>query len=243
MQGSLTGQTAIVTGGSRGYGVGIAEALKRRGANVWITARGEQELRTTAEKLGVSFFVADVAQALDWSALMEKLLAAAGRLDILVNNAGAGIAVKPLDEQTDADIERSIAVNLLGCLYGCRHAAGIMKKQKSGTIINISSVCARQAWPGFSVYSAAKAGMGQAGRCLYTELRPYGVRVTTLIPSWGATSFGEALGHPPQKPERARRCIQPSEIGELVADICCLPPHLALQDLTLWPLIQEVVPL
>ncbi len=240
---SLSGAVAIVTGGSRGYGTGIAQALQARGARVWITGRDDEALQTTAAGLGVAPFRADVTSPADWDALFETVLGQAGRLDILVNNAGAGVRIGPLAEQTDEDIEASLAVNLTGPLFGCRRAAAVMKSQGSGTIVNITSVCARQSWPGYAVYSAAKAGLMHASRCLYAELRASGVRVTTVIPSWGATHFRAALGLPERDPETEARCIQPLELGDLVAYICSLPPHLAMEDVTLWPLVQVVEPL
>ena len=239
----LRGKTAVVTGGAKGYGLGVASVLSKRGVDVWVTGRDEQALATASTKLSVRSIRADVASSADWDRVFEGVLGHNGRLDILVNNAGAGGRIVPLDEMTDDDIQSSIAVNLTGAILGCRRAARVMKEQHSGTIVNVSSVCQRQAWPGFSVYSAAKAGLGQLSNCLYAELREHGVRVTTLMPSWGATGFLEAAHLPDRSPEETARCIQPEELGDLVATICELPAHLALQDATLWPLIQEVLPL
>ncbi len=240
-------QIVIVTGGSKGYGAGIAEVLARRGAKVWITGREATTLEATAERLGVKAVVADVTQGNDWDRLFELVLAAHGRLDVLVNNAGAAISIKPLDQQTDADIERSLAVNLLGSLLGCRRAAAAMKKQGSGTIINVSSVCQSYAWPGWSVYSAAKAGLAQASKSLYCELREDGVRVTTLVPSWGATEFVDTTpdldGAPTHEPSIRAKCTQPLELGEIVAHICATPPHLAVREYFVLPLVQEIMPL
>lgn len=243
MPSDLTDHAAIVTGGSKGYGEGIAARLRKAGAQVWITARHEKELAAAAQRTGAHPIVADVTSPDDWDRAVDEVVTTAGRLDVLVNNAGAGVRIAPLAEQTDEEIARSIAVNLTGAIYGCRRAAKIMGEQGSGTIINVSSVCARQGWPGFSVYSAAKAGMGLLSDCLYTELREKGVRVTTLIPSWGATDFAPSAGLPAKSPEDAARCIQPEELGKIVVDIAMLPEHLAIQDLTVWPRIQEVVPL
>jgi NAD(P)-dependent dehydrogenase (short-subunit alcohol dehydrogenase family) len=83
----------------------------------------------------------------------------------------------------------------------------------------------------------------QFTKCLYAELRPHGARATCLLPSWGATNFSKAAGLPPFDPSTAAKCIQPLELGRVVADICALPAHLCLQELILWPLVQEVVPL
>lgn len=86
----LDGQVAIVTGGSRGYGYGIAESLCAAGAEVWITGRGEAALQAAAEKIGVKSVVADVTVAADWDRVFETVLGEKERLDILINNAGAG---------------------------------------------------------------------------------------------------------------------------------------------------------
>lgn len=243
MKTDLTNQTAIVTGGAKGYGAGIAQALKEKGVQVWITGRDRQALDKAVRELGVHALQADVTSPTDWDRVFEIVLGQTGRLDILVNNAGAGIRIAHLADTSDDEIAASIAINLTGAILGCRRAARVMKEQGAGTIINVSSACQRQAWPGWAVYSAAKAGLGQLSNCLYTELRPYGVRVTTLIPSWGATEFLTAADLPDFKPEVKEKCIQPRDLGDIVVTICELPPHLEMQDITIWPLIQKVEPL
>jgi len=246
METNLKGWVAVVTGGSKGYGAGIAAALKAAGAHVWITGRDRAALDAAAARLGVQGFAADAAVAADWDRLFADVLNAGGRLDLLVNNAGGGVKIAPLVEQTDDEIARSIAVNLTGPILGCRRAAAIMAKQKSGLIINISSVCARYAWPGWGPYSAAKAGLAQFGHCLYTELRAAGVRVTTVTPSWGATDFlaaAKVAGHPAEKPDVRREVMQPEEMGRLVVDICRQPAHLVLPDVVVQPLVQRIEPM
>jgi NAD(P)-dependent dehydrogenase (short-subunit alcohol dehydrogenase family) len=243
MSSSLKGAKAIVTGGSRGYGAGIAAVLVERGAQVWITGRDEAALCKAEKATGAKAIKADVTSPPDWDRVFEIVASRDKRLDILINNAGAGINIAPTADQKDAEIAASIAVNLTGAIYGCRRAAKLMIPRKSGTIINVLSVCATQAWPGFGPYSAAKAGLMQFTKCLYTELRPHGVRATSVIPSWGNTDFGRALGYPPPPPKEAAKRIQPRELGELIASICELPAHLAIQDVTLWPLVQKVEPL
>jgi NADP-dependent 3-hydroxy acid dehydrogenase YdfG len=239
----LKGKSAIVTGGSRGYGAGIAKALKLGGVEVWITGREEGALQTTARKLSVSSLKADVSSPSDWDHVVGEVVSSHGSVDILINNAGGGIKIAPIQEQSDTEIEESVTVNLTGVIIGCQRIVPLMTRQKSGTIINISSVCAREAWPGWSVYSAAKAGLVQFSRCLHTEVREYGVRVTSLIPSWGATSFLKAANLPEFDAETASKAIQPEELGDIVVSICRLPSHLMIEDLVLWPLIQKVEPL
>jgi NAD(P)-dependent dehydrogenase (short-subunit alcohol dehydrogenase family) len=210
---------------------------------VWVSARGGEELADTARRIGAEAVTADVTRSEDWDRLFQTVLDKAGRLDILVNNAGGTVRVAPLAELADEDIEWDLALNLTSAILGSRRAAAVMQKQKSGTIVNVSSVCAVEAWPQWAVYSAAKAGLLQLTKCLYAELRPYGARATCLIPSWGATNFSKAAGLPEFDPTTAEKCIQPLELGRVVADICALPPHLSIQELILWPLVQEVAPL
>jgi NAD(P)-dependent dehydrogenase (short-subunit alcohol dehydrogenase family) len=246
MSNSLKDQTAVVTGGSRGYGAGIAEALARAGARVWMTGRGEAALRETAERLapfGVRGVRADVAIGADWDRLLDEVLRSAGRLDILVNNAGEGVRIGPASGQTDDAILRSIASNLTGSLLGCRRASTIMQQQRGGLIVNVGSVCAKHAWPGWSVYSAAKAGLLQFTRCLLTELRPHGVRVTSVIPSWGQTGFTENAGLPAREPDVLAKCISPLELGALIVRIAEMPPHLVTEEITLWPMVQPMAQL
>ena len=243
MNSDLSGKTAIVTGGSKGYGYGIAEALKEKGVQVWITSRSETELKQAAEELGVYHQIADVTEPDDWDRLVDAVSKESGTIDMLINNAGGGISKEHLDGQTDSDIAESITLNLTGVIYGCKRVVPFMKKQQSGTIINVSSVCALEAWPGWSVYSAAKAGLGQFSKCLYLELQDFGVRVTTLTPSWGTSNFLKAVGLDERDAATEAKVTKPSELGDIVVSICEMPAHLEIQDLTVLPMVQKIVPL
>lgn len=242
----LKNQVAIVTGGAKGYGAGIAAKLKAQGVRVWITGRDETALKAAAARMGVTAVKADATVPADWDRLFDQVLKAAGRVDILVNNAGAGLKIAPFADQTDEAIEASVKLNLVAPMYGWRRAAPVMKRQGGGTIVNISSGCALHAWPGWGPYSGAKAGLNQASHCLYTELREAGVRVTTVTPYWGATDFVAAsgiAGHPAGDPEVRKKCMQPEEMGDLVVQLCQLPAHLAVPDVTVQPLVQEIMPM
>jgi NAD(P)-dependent dehydrogenase (short-subunit alcohol dehydrogenase family) len=246
MNATLKNQVAIVTGGSRGYGAGIAEALAREGTRVWITGRNESVLRATAGRLaplGVRGVCADVATGADWDRLLDEILRTDGRIDILINNAGEGVRIGPASEQADDAILRSIASNLTGSILGCRRVAAIMQREGTGLIVNVGSVCAKHAWPGWSVYSAAKAGLLQFTRCLLTELRPHGIRVTSVIPSWGQTDFTDGAGLPPRDADVLAKCIAPLELGALIVRIAELPPHLVAEEVTLWPMVQPMTQL
>ncbi len=213
---SLKGKIAIVTGGSRGYGAGIVESLARAGAIVWFTGRNPQRLDEIAGRLvdlSVRAFQADASSSEDWDRLMAAAIDEHGQLDLLVNNAGEGVRIAPATQQTDIAIGKSIASNLTGAILGSCRAAAIMKRQQSGLIINVGSVCAKHAWPGWSVYSAAKAGLLQFSRCLLTEMRPHNVRVTSLIPSWGQTEFTDVAGLDAHADNVRRQCISPNDLG------------------------------
>lgn len=238
----LLNKTAIVTGGSNGYGFGIAKKLKEAGANVWITGRRIENLKSAATELNINYMRADVTSPEDWDELVKTIVDKHGQLDILINNAGGGIAIAEITVQSDIDIKSSVELNLLGAIYGSKRAAELMVKQKSGTIISISSICSTQAWPGFSIYAAAKAGLEQFSRSLYVDLRPHNVRAMCITPSWGNTSFNEATGLQGFDEEVAHKAIQPDDMGKIVLDACLLPDHLIIPEFTILPMIQEIVP-
>ena len=237
----IKGAKAVVTGGGSGYGKGIAAALAAAGADVWITGRNREKLSAAADEIGARAFVADASNGGDW----DRLLAETGDLDVLVNNAGFGGKIAPLVEQDDADIAAVIATNLTGAIIGSARVAKGMAKRRRGVIVNISSVCALHAWPGWSVYTAAKAGLLKFSHALHTEMRPYGVRVFCLIPSWGQTDFNRAAGisGASEDPKLAKACIAPSELGKIVMDLIVLPDHLTVPELVVQPMIQEIIPM
>lgn len=237
----LKNAKVLVTGGSDGYGRGIAAVLKKAGAEVWITGRNVEKLEKAAEELGVRTIQADASSGADWDRVMRET----GELDVLVNNAGFGGKIVPVAEQTDEDIIRTIGTNLTGVLLGCRRAGAMMAKRKRGIIINISSVCALYAWPAWSVYTAAKAGVAKFSHGLYTELRPHGVRVSCVTPSWGQTGFNHAanISGASENPELAAKCIAPEELGNIVRSIIEQPDHLAVPDITVQPVIQDISPM
>jgi NAD(P)-dependent dehydrogenase (short-subunit alcohol dehydrogenase family) len=240
---NLNGSTIIVTGGTRGYGAGIAEAFVKAGARVWITGRDTAKLTDMAERIGANFFVADVADGAAWDRLLDEVLAQTGQLDVLINNAGEGVKIGPASEQTDDDILQSIASNLTGAILGSARAAAIMQRQGSGLIVNIGSACSTHAWPGWSVYSAAKAGLLMFTRCLLTELRPQGVRVTSVLPSWGQTEFTQAANLPPRNADLLTKCISPADMGQCILQIAHMPAHLVTEEIKLWPMVQPMTQL
>ncbi|RKX98648.1 MAG: hypothetical protein DRZ90_02035 [Spirochaetes bacterium] len=240
---NMEGKTAVVTGGSTGYGKGIAETLKENGCRVWIVSRNADDLSRAAGAIGVDCIAADISIPEDWDRIVNEVMKQEDKIDILVNNAGGGIAIKPLVEQTDNEIEESIKVNLTGHIFGIRRISKLMIEQKSGIIINISSVCAMHAWPAWSVYSAAKSGIEQLAKSLHNELREHNVHITTVTPSWGATNFAASADLPESSKDLEKKVMQPKEMGDVIVNICTLPDHLVIPNLRVQPMVQEINPM
>lgn len=235
------GKRIVVTGGGSGYGRGIAAAFVSAGAKVWITGRDVAKIARTAKEIGATPIVADVTSGADWDRVFDEV----GNVDVLVNNAGAGGKIAPLAEQGDADIAAAVAVNLTGAMLGAARAAKIMSGRKSGMIVNISSVCAIHAWPGWSVYTAAKAGLLKFSHALHTEMRPFGVKVTCVIPSWGQTDFNRAAGiaGASEDPVLSSKCMTSDQMGAFVLGLVRLPVELTVPEVTIQPMVQDIVPM
>ena len=235
----MEGKTALVTGGSEGYGKAIARRLAELGARVIIAARDPGRLAAARAETGCADCLPmDVTSAADWERAAAWVAERHGALDVLVNNAGGAVRVIDTVDQSVADIEAILALNLSGVVFGSRVFGARMRERRSGTIVNIASVCATHAWPGWSVYAAAKAGVLAFSKGLYVELQPYNVRVTCVIPAAGATDFMKHAGG-----TNARVRLQAEDVGETVAWVCRQPAHVVIEELTVWGIDQAVVPL
>jgi NAD(P)-dependent dehydrogenase (short-subunit alcohol dehydrogenase family) len=201
--GRLEGKVAIITGATSGMGKRTAERFVEEGASVILGGRRETEGEAVARALGprAQFVRTDVAREDDVRRLVDVATHRHGRLDCLFNNAGGpgprgGIETIPLDAA-----ERSMSVNFGGVLLGMKHAAPIMMRQRSGSIINNASVAASRAGHSSSmIYSAAKAAVVQLSRCVAMELGEHNVRVNCISP--GAIVTGillKALGLSPDR--------------------------------------------
>ena len=134
-----------ITGGSSGYGKAMAKLFAQEGYQVVIAARGEAALKEAAAEIGCDYFVMDVTNPADWQKAVAYAKEKFGGLDVLINNAGGGVAVRDTITITNEEIDRCIDLNMKSVIYGCRDFAPMMMEQKRGTIVNISSVCAKQA--------------------------------------------------------------------------------------------------
>lgn len=204
----LSGKVAVVTGGTRGIGRAITVAFAANGASVFFAGRDEKAAQETIEeasKVGgrVEFARADVAKSDEAKALIEGVANAVGRIDILVNNAGINrdaLLVRLKEEDWDAVLN----VNLKGAFLCSQAAAKYMMKERSGSIINISSVIGISGNAGQANYAASKAGMIGLTKSMAKELAPRGIRVNAVAPGFIETDMTAAL------PESARSKVLPA---------------------------------
>ena len=176
-------QRVLVTGGRTGIGRAIAEGFLREGARVFICGmmdRSNDETSTGTDRL--RNIAADVADPDAVARLFEIIAQEAGGLDVLVNNAGISGPTAPIDEMSIEDWSRTIAVNLSGPFYCARQAVALMKAQKNGLILNISTTSARVALPRRAPYVASKTGLHGLTRSLARELGVHNIRCNTISP-------------------------------------------------------------
>src|ERR1700681_3534907 len=184
----MQGQTALVTGASRGIGREIALELARNGYNVAVNYYNDPAAMvdaTVAEiralQVDVLAVEADVRSSSQVSAMFERVTGAFGRLDLLVNNAGVQ-TWKPLLEVTEEEWDLVVDTNLKGCFLCTQQAGRYMKEHGGGAIVNIGSGCNKLAFPRLVAYTASKGGIEMLTKEAAVELGPYGIRVNCLAP-------------------------------------------------------------
>jgi 3alpha(or 20beta)-hydroxysteroid dehydrogenase len=199
----LTGRKALVTGGARGLGAGMADALAQAGAAVVIGDIREDLGKATADALRgsgatVGFVPLDVTNDTSWEQAITAAIGELGGLDIVVNNAGVEISGLVVDLDPD-DVRRMLDVNVLGTALGLKHAFRAMRPGgpagQGGAVVNISSVAATIAFPGIAGYSATKSGVDRLTRVAAMESGKlgYGVRVNCIYPGLVPTEMGNQL--------------------------------------------------
>ena len=213
---------ALVTGGSKGIGLAIAEALVKRGAGVVITARNAGELEAAAatlNALGSGKAVAVVSDARDYASLESAVQAAVtnfGGLDVLIANAGVGI-FKPVQDLSLEDWDAVIDTNLTGVFYSVKASVPELAKRK-GYIINLSSLAGKNPFKLGAAYNASKFGLNGFSESIMLDLRPLGIKVSQIMPGSVATYFG---GHTPSETDAWK--IQPEDIAQIVIDLLEMP--------------------
>jgi gluconate 5-dehydrogenase len=189
--GELDGKIAIITGGSRGIGRQIAMKYAKAGANIVVASREKKYLDRVVDKIQAlgreSLAIAtDVSIPEQVDNLIKRALDKFGRIDIMVNNAGRGISTPP-EEISTKEWDEIIGLNLTGVFLGCKAAGKVMIKQKSGNIINISSVAGVKGSPDMLHYSVAKAGVIILSQNLAASWAEHNIKVNCIAPGLTAT--------------------------------------------------------
>jgi NAD(P)-dependent dehydrogenase (short-subunit alcohol dehydrogenase family) len=221
---AITNKVILITGGSKGIGLGIAEALIKQNAKVAITGRSQLALDKAIAKLnklsnGNSLgLIADVRDASSQQQAVDAVIKKWGQLDVLVANAGVG-HFGPIETITAEQWQETIDTNLTGAFYSIKASLDGLKKSK-GYIITIASLAGTNFFAGASAYNASKFGLVGFTQAAMLDLRAYGIKVTTIMPGSVATHFN---GHEPNAEDAWK--IQPEDIGQMVVDLLKMNPR------------------
>jgi NAD(P)-dependent dehydrogenase (short-subunit alcohol dehydrogenase family) len=190
----------LITGTSTGFGRAFAEAARAAGHRVVATARRVDALASLDADLALPL---DVTKPDQIDAAVRAAVAAFGRIDVLINNAGYGI-VGAVEETPDAELRAQLETNFFGAIAMIRAVLPVMREQRAGAIVNISSLGGQLSFAGFSAYSASKFALEGASEALASEVRPFGIKVLIAEPGSFRTAFaGAALKAMPALPAYA----------------------------------------
>jgi NAD(P)-dependent dehydrogenase (short-subunit alcohol dehydrogenase family) len=225
MADDLKGKVALVTGGSRGIGYAISEALLDEGASVFICSRDASTVKSSLSKLAargridrVDGAAGDVRRYEDCRTTVARAAERFSGLDILVNNAGIGI-FKPIDQLTPEEWTATIETNLSGAFFCSREAIPLMRRRGGGYIFNLSSLAGVNAFPGGSAYNASKFGLNGFSEAMMQDVRYDGIRVSYIMPGSVATDFGADPGT--QQKESWK--LSAEDIAKAVIDLLHFP--------------------
>jgi len=239
MAGRLAGKCCIITGAGSGMGKGIALAYAKEGARVVICARRVEMLEGTAAaavaagSVGtISVMQCDQSDAASVASVVTAAHAEMGKIDVLVNNAGMNIPKRNLAELSVEDFHRVVDVNLSGAFHFIHSVLPLMRAQKEGTVINISSIAGNMATVlAGTAYSASKFGMIALGNMINLEESANGIRATNICPGEAATEILDKRENPPSKEQRMKM-VQPEDIGEIAVTVAALPQRVFIPMLT-----------
>ena len=218
----LTGKTALITGGSKGIGLAIAESLLKEGMKVAITSRSQESADKAAETLNESYdgnamgIAADVRNFESQEAAVEKVITAWGHLDVVIANAGLG-HFAPVEKLTIEQWNETIDTNLTGVFYSLKASFEALKKS-NGYLITIASLAGTNFFQTASAYNASKFGLVGFTQAAMLDLRIHGIKTTTIMPGSVATYFNN---HIPNEKDAWK--IQPEDIGQITVDLLKMP--------------------
>jgi NAD(P)-dependent dehydrogenase (short-subunit alcohol dehydrogenase family) len=239
--GKLDGKVALVTGGNRGIGKGIARALASEGAALVLSARGAEPLQRTAAEFTargtqVLAVPADLTEERQVQDVFAKTMERFGRLDILFNNAGA-FDGGPLDELSVETWDKVMAINLRAPFLCTRAAMRIMKKQGGGRIINIGSISAQRVRPNSAPYSTSKHGLWGLTQVTALEGRAFGISCGCLHPGNVLIERRRDTG----KKEDQEPMMSVEELAETALMMATLPAHMNMLEAIVLPVGQLYV--
>lgn len=239
--GKLDGKVALVTGGNRGIGKGIARALASEGAALVLCARGAEALQRTADEMtaagaSVLAVAADLTEEQQVRMVFARLMERFARLDILVNNAGT-FDGGPLDELPVETWDKVLAINLRAPFLCTRAALPIMKKQGGGRIINIGSISAQRVRPNSAAYSSSKHGLWGLTQVTALEGRDFGISCGCLHP--GNVLIEGRRGTGRKEDEEPMMTVE--ELAETALAMATLPAHMNMLEAIVLPVGQLYV--
>jgi len=221
---NITGKTALITGGSKGIGYGIAAELIKAGMNVAITSRHEAAAVKAADQLNqigpghALGIAADVRDLAAQERSVARIIEAWGSLDLVVANAGIG-HFGSIETLAPQQWQETIDINLTGVFNSVKAALPALKASQ-GYLITIASLAGTNFFAGGSAYNASKFGLVGFTQAVMLDLRQYGIRVSTIMPGSVATYFND---HEPSAADAWK--IQPEDIGQMIADLLRLHPR------------------
>jgi NAD(P)-dependent dehydrogenase (short-subunit alcohol dehydrogenase family) len=243
---SLKGKVAVISGVGSGFGKATAELFAATDqVNLVLIDRNEAALKATADNCEASgsrvvALACDVTKPETFERALEAALTTFGKVDFLINYAGGALKVAPIEEMDDEINRLIIDLNLTSTIMSCRTFTPQFKEQGFGKIINVSSACDRRSWPGWSVYSAAKAGVNAFTKCLYTELRPHGIAVTLLVPGGSNTGFQSAATGVTKFEWDEELAVRPEHFADMVYQTCALTRGGCVSEMLVYGLAQDV---
>lgn len=222
---------AIIIGASRGIGHATAQELAARGSHTILAARDRTALERLATHLQstgahATPIACDITSETDIRHLIAHATAITGQIDLLVNSAGTAI-VAPFEELTLNDWETTLRTGLTGTFLTCKYASPAMRP--GALIVNIASIAARQAFPQWAAYNAAKYGVLGLSNAIREELRPRGIRVTVVLPAATDTTIWDTI---PGTWNRSNM-LHPADIARAIAHLIDQPPYATTEELVI----------
>ena len=230
----LSGKVAVVTGGTRGIGRGIASRLVEQGTRVLITGRNAQDAATAAAQIGgdsrsCEGMACDVTDLSNVTALAKQVRDHYGRIDILVNNAGIAGPSGLLHDLLPEEWDRIFATNVRGAYYMMRAFVPLMIASGGGDIINVSSLAGKNPLPRGAAYSASKWALNGLSYSVAEELRQHNVRVSVVCPGSVDTEFS------PRGGKSSEKMLRPEDVAHVVVMLVTQRPQSFLSEVLLRP--------